>query len=241
MSAPVQVTESDVILTSGRENLPAFFALPERSTTVPGAVMVHDIFGLRDLARDQARRLASQGVAALYPHLLRGTGPFDPANNPNAGKESQPFVKAITVDQCMADLCAGLAFLRSRPEVDSQRLMIWGYCWGGAMVLRGAGRIPGLAAVVVWHGMLDGDELAEVDRARAPILGLFGGADGSIPADRVHALELRCAAAGVETDFHVFSGAPHSFCDHTRPQAFHPDACRDAWQSVGRFIRQRLG
>ena len=166
MSAPVQVTESDVILTSGRENLPAFFALPERSTTVPGAVMVHDIFGLRDLARDQARRLASQGVAALYPHLLRGTGPFDPANNPNAGKESQPFVKAITVDQCMADLCAGLAFLRSRPEVDSQRLMIWGYCWGGAMVLRGAGRIPGLAAVVVWHGMLEGDELAEIDRAR---------------------------------------------------------------------------
>ncbi len=240
MAEQFRIQESEVTVTSGDETLQAFFALPDRSGPVPGAVMIHDIFGLRDLARQQARRLASKGIAAVYPHLLRGTGPFDPSIDPEAGKSSQPYVKSITIDRCMADILAGLDWLRSRKEVDKERLITWGYCWGGAMALRGADRIPGLSATVVWHGMLKDEELEEMDRAKGPILGLFGGADEMISPEDVRALQERCAAAGVETDFHIIPDAPHSFCDHTRPQSFRRDACEHAWGEVDRFIRERL-
>ena len=240
MATAIQVRESDVTIESGGDVLPAFFALPQRTGPVPGAMMVHDIFGLRDLARGQARRLAAHGVAAVYPHLFRGIGPVDPGVDPEAGKATRPFVDAITVEQCMGDIEAGLDFLRSQPEVDPDRLIIWGYCWGGAMVLRGANRVPGLAGVVVWHGILKGEDLAEMDNAVGPILGLFGDADSSIPVSDVEVLQARCEVAGVETDFHLFPDAPHSFCDDTRPTAFNAEACKQAWKEVGRFIRERV-
>jgi carboxymethylenebutenolidase len=70
---------------------------------------------------------------------------------------------------------------------------------------------------------------------RAPILGLFGGADESIPLHRVAEFDAGLAAAGVPHDFQVYAGAPHSFFDRSMGEwAKESD---DAWHRVLAFIR----
>ena len=141
----------------------------------------------------------------------------------------------------MRDIEAGLDYLSALPQVDSQRIALWGYCWGGGMVLRGAGRFPQrVAAAVVWHGMVRDDDLALVDTANCPTLGLFGDADHLIPVEEVATLEKRLQAAGARPDFHIYPDAPHSFCDETRPESFNAAACTNAWKEVTRFLREQL-
>ena len=189
MARPIDIAEAEVTINGQT----AFCAGPRESGSYPAAVMLPDVFGLRELAREQARRLARHGVVALYLHPLRGTDAFDPVTDPEAREKCSPFVQAVTVDQCMEDLREGVRCLGARDDVDPDGVLLWGYCWGGSMVFRGASRVADIAGVVVWHGMLRGEELETVPGMKGSILGLFGGIDHLIPVSDVEALGSRPA------------------------------------------------
>jgi carboxymethylenebutenolidase len=70
---------------------------------------------------------------------------------------------------------------------------------------------------------------------RAPILGLFGGADEGIPPTEVARFADVLSAAGVQHEIVVYPGAPHAFFDIA--YAEHAEACADAWQRVLAFLR----
>lgn len=233
MAVGIEIAESDLTVNGQ----PAFCAYPTKPGRYAAAVMLPDIFGLRELAREQARRLARHGTVALYLHPLRGTGAFDPvANLEEAREKCRPFVQAVTVDLCMEDLNEGVRLLRSRDDVDPERVLLWGYCWGGSMVLRGASRVADIAGVVVWHGILRGEELGTVPNMKGSILGLFGGIDDLIPVSDVEALASACNEAGIENSLNVYPEAPHSFCDDSRPVGYRRDACEAAWKEVIAYL-----
>ena len=54
MAIPTNIIEKDIALASGDEELPALLAHPDSASPLPAVLMLHDIFGLRQLARDQA-------------------------------------------------------------------------------------------------------------------------------------------------------------------------------------------
>ena len=235
MAVGIEIAESDITVNGQ----PAFCAYPTKPGRYPSAVMLPDIFGLRELAREQARRLARHSVVALYLHPLRGTGAFEPAANVEEAREKcRPFVQAVSVDQCMEDLSEGVRLLLSRADVDPERVLLWGYCWGGSMVLRGASRVADIAGVVVWHGILRGEELSTAANMKGPVLGLFGGIDELIPVTDVEALESACNEAGIPNDLHVFPEAPHSFCDDSRPVGYRKEACEAAWKEVVAYLHR---
>ncbi|MBK34683.1 MAG: hypothetical protein CME26_04020 [Gemmatimonadetes bacterium] len=177
-------------------------------------------------------------MVALYLHPLRGTDAFDPVTDPEAREKCRPFVQAVTVDQCMEDLREGVRCLGARDDVDPDRVLFWGYCWGGSMVFRGASRVADIAGLVVWHGMLRGEELETVPGMKGSILGLFGGIDHLIPVSDVEALGSACDAAGVDHAFHVYDDAPHSFCDDSRPEGYRRAACEAAWGEVVGYLHK---
>jgi carboxymethylenebutenolidase len=76
-----------------------------------------------------------------------------------------------------------------------------------------------------------------MDRAadmQGPLLGLFGGADQAISQDQIDEFALRLDDAGVEHEFHIYPGAPHSFFD--RKQEQYAEASEDAWRRVLAFL-----
>lgn len=150
---------------------------------------------------------------------------------------------AATVEQVQADTAAAIHALRERTGV--QRVVTVGFCFGGIQSFLAATNAHlGLEAVVGFYGGLDGTRfgiagpLARVADIRRPVLGLFGGADQSIPPDQVKAFESGLAGTGIAHEIEIYPGAPHSFFD--RSFAEHADACEDAWRRVLGFL-ERVG
>ena len=84
------------------------------------------------------------------------------------------------------DRCLGQG---NRARADTARLGITGFCWGGRIVWLYSAHNPNLKAGVAWYGRLVGEPDAlhpkhPIDLAgdiKAPVLGLYGGADQGIP------------------------------------------------------------
>lgn len=77
--------------------------------------------------------------------------------------------------------------------------------------------------------------ILKVAQMRAPVLGLFGGADQGIAASAVEAFDAALAEAHVVRHLVTYPDAPHSFFD--RRFADHAATCDDAWRRVLAFIR----
>ena len=98
-------------------------------------------------------------------------------------------VSKVPDAQVMSDLDATVAWAKGTGKGDTAKLGITGFCWGGRIVWLYAAHNPNLKAGVAWYGRLVGeaDELHPknpidlVGDLKAPVLGLYGGADQGIP------------------------------------------------------------
>ena len=59
-------------LTHGNRKVQAFVVYPEVNSKAPVVILIHEIFGLTDWAKEMATRLAAQGFIVIAPDLLRG-------------------------------------------------------------------------------------------------------------------------------------------------------------------------
>ena len=103
----------------------------------------------------------------------------------------------------------------------------------------GSEMLDTFAAAVVFYGQPDSDPDA-VSAVSAPVLGLYGGSDRSIPAADVRA--LRDQARELEKSFEIviYPDANHGFANPEDPR-YDRDAATQAWRRVAEFLRQYLG
>jgi carboxymethylenebutenolidase len=145
----------------------------------------------------------------------------------------------VKLDQASDDIGAALGELRERTGATSAVTV--GFCFGGSLsFVSGANPDLELAAVAGLYGVLDASRfdgrgaLAQARDIRAPVLGLFGGADQAIRADDVESFDEALDEAGVEHEIHVYPGAPHSFFD--KKQDEFAEESEDAWRRILGFL-----
>lgn len=201
----------------------------------PAVVVLPDFRGLHPYYEALADGLAGAGVHALaIDHYGRSAGPgwrdadFDP----------MPHRQRATDAEGRADVDGALAFLDQRLGAGPRHVL--GFCFGGRRALLQGDR-DGLDGVIAFYARvaLEGDggsptALAHAGALRAPVLGIFGGADPWIPVEEVAAFREACAASGTPCEIHVYDGAPHSFFDHEWVE--HAGASADAWGRVLAFL-----
>lgn len=144
----------------------------------------------------------------------------------------------------MADLDACAAWV-GKNGGDTTRLAITGFCWGGRITWLYAAHNPALKAGVAWYGRLDGEindrtpkyPLDLAAEFKAPVLGLYGGADQGIPPDDVDAMKDALAKAGSKSKIHVYEDAPHAFHADYRP-TYRKEPAEDGWQRLLAWLRQ---
>lgn len=97
-------------------NLQAWVVYPEVKGKAPVLVMIHEIFGLSDWAREMADEVAAQGFIVVEPDLLSGYGPASASTtapcdtaNCSPGKSNVPQV------QPGSQAGSGQAFLPATP------------------------------------------------------------------------------------------------------------------------------
>jgi carboxymethylenebutenolidase len=169
-------------------------------------ILIHEIFGLTDWAKEMADELAAQGFIVVAPDLLSGLG----ANGGGSSEfpSQDAAVKAVSgldPNAVNADLDAAADFAQHIPSANGKIATV-GFCWGGGKSFAFATHRKDLSAAFVFYGPAP----ADVNPIAAPVYGFYGGNDARITAT-VPATAAAMNAAGKRYDPVTYDGAGHGF------------------------------
>ena len=229
------------IPVSGGE-IPAYRAMPAKGGPFPLILVVQEIFGVHEHLKDICRRLAKQGYMAIAAELYDRQGSV--AGMTDIQEIIGKVVAKVPDEQVMSDLDAAVAFAKASGSADTARLGITGFCWGGRITWLYAEHNPALRAGVAWYGKLVGEASQRTPRhpidlakdLKAPVLGLYGGADQGIPVDTVERMRGACEAAGKTCEFVVYPDTPHAFNADYRP-SYRQEPAKDGWARMFAWFR----
>ncbi len=219
--------------------IPAYRAQPQGGKNLPLVLVVQEIFGVHEHIKDVCRRFAKQGYCAIAVELFARQG-----NVANAAMEQiRPIVASVPDAQVMSDLDAAVAFAKASGSVDTTKLAITGFCWGGRITWLYTAHNPAVKAGVAWYGRVVGDKtplqpahpIDVADKIKAPVLGLYGGADQGIPVASLDQLKA-ALGAGTKSEFVVYPDAPHAFHADYRP-SYREAAAKDGWTRLLAWLK----
>ncbi len=229
---------ADLTLTSADGTaIAAFEARPNNPAGV-GIVIIPDVRGLHRYYEELALRFAEQGVDAVAVDLYARSAGADKRDD---AFDYGPHVARVRADTVDDDVAAGVEHLRSGPRGRELRIFTVGFCFGGRVSFLQAAAGLGLSGVIAFYGSPAGSHRSGLpapveltERMDCPILGLFAGADQSIPADAREAFDRALTEAGVDHRFVVYERAPHSFFDRRAEQ--YAEESADAWRRMLDFM-----
>lgn len=215
-------------------SIPAYRAMPARGGPFPTILVVHEIFGVHEHIKDICRRLARLGYFAIAPELFARQG--NAAAIADIRELIAKIVSKVPDAEFMSDLDATAAYAKASGKADTARLGVTGFCWGGRIVWLYAAHNPDLKAAVAWYGPLERphselqphNPIDVVAALKAPVLGLYGGADASIPLASIEKMQAALKAAKQPSEIVVYPNTPHGFNADYRP-SYRPQQARDAW------------
>ena len=226
-----------VTIDSNGFAMPAYRARPAGGERLPIILVVSEIFGVHEHIADVARRFARLGYLAIAPELFVRQG--DAKAPADIDTLFATIISKVPDAQVASDLDAAVAWAATQGG-DTARLGVTGFCWGGRQTWLYSAHNPAVRAGVAWYGRLTGvtnerQTAHPVTRAaelKAPVLGLYGGADTGIPLDTVEAMRLALAAgseAAQRSEIVVYPEAKHAFFADYRP-SYDPPSAADGWQ-----------
>jgi len=195
-----------VTLHRGDRAIQAFVVYPEVKDKVPVVVMIHEIYGLTDWAKEMADELAAEGFIVVEPDLLSGYGPNGGGYDAFSSQEDRTkAVSQLDPAGVSADLDAAADYGKKIPAANG-KLAIIGFCWGGTRSFAFAAHRKDLSAAFVFYGSAP----ADVTSITAPVYGFYGGNDARISAT-VPATTEAMKAAGKTYEPVTYDGAGHGF------------------------------
>ncbi|GAA3631402.1 dienelactone hydrolase family protein [Microlunatus ginsengisoli] len=235
----MQTTGSDDVTVDGRR---VVLVRPDGEGPWPGVVMIHEAWGIDDVLRRQAARLAGAGYLVMAPDLL-GEGSrlrcMAAAMRALQSRQGRPFE---VVEACRA-------WLVEQPDCTG-KVGVIGFCMGGGFAVVLASR--GFDVSSVNYGMVP-DDIDEVLRGACPVVGSYGEKDRQF-GPYAAKLEDALSRAGIPHDVATYPSAGHSFLNDApngpaffRPLAriMHagpdPVAAADAWRRIEAFFAHHLG
>jgi carboxymethylenebutenolidase len=206
-------------------NAPGYLAEPQRTDGAPGVVMFQEWWGMDQVIKEAADRLAGHGFRVLVPDLYRGKVA---QNREEAGHlmEGLNFGDAATQD------ARGAA--RYLKEHGAKKVGVTGFCMGGALAMLAAMNDPEFDAAVVWYGYPP-PEAGDPSTISIPLQGHWAKHDEFFKIEGVDAIEQKLKAKGAPYEFHRYD-AKHAFYNPGGIGNYHPEHAETAWRrSVGFF------
>lgn len=227
------------------------FHWPTGVASLPGIVLIHDVWGPSEHSRALAAELASEGFGVLEIDLYRALA------EPEV-RDPGERIRSLSDVEVLADLDAGADWLSRQPICRGRRLGVMGVCMGGTYSLLAACLSDRFAASAPFYGILSYDAgmllgpegrdrtrkpsspIEVADRLRMPLLASFGGEDEFVPQADVDALEAALSRSGRSYRIDRYEGAGHAFLNRTREEAYRPEASEQAWARIVPFLARAL-
>ena len=240
----------EVAFLSGSIQLPAYVARPSKTPKagLPVIIVVSEIFGVHEYIADVARRFAKLGYLAIAPEFFVRAG--DPSSLGTIADILKEIVAKTPDAQVMNDISSALAWA-DKNGGDLKRLGITGFCWGGRVTWLAAEQFSQIRAGVAWYGRLEGEKTENspthpidlVAQLKAPVLGLYGGADTGIPVESVETMKRALASlennkAAKNSRFEIYPDAPHAFHADYRA-SYREGPAKDGWSKCVAWFKQQ--
>ena len=197
-----------VSIKNGSRIIQAYVVYPEVSGKVPVVLVIHEIFGLSDWAKEMTDEIAAQGYIAIAPDLLSGLGPKGGGTSEFPDQEATiKAVSGLDPSVVLADLDATADYALKLPAANG-KLASAGFCWGGGKSFAFATQRPDLSAAFVFYG--PPPENSELTKIHAPVYGFYAGNDSRIDST-IPATTQAMQSAGKKYDPTTYDGAGHGF------------------------------
>ncbi|MBX9775836.1 MAG: dienelactone hydrolase family protein [Xanthobacteraceae bacterium] len=224
ISVPVNESQMDIYVDG-----------PDRNAPGPAIVLLYHRDGFDDFTKHVTAKLSAAGYLVAVPDVSHRIARDIPM------ADRKQFLKDSEV---VADTCAAADYLRGRPDVDKNKLIIMGHCMGGRMALLAAGRLPGFRAAVIYYGggvhlSWGGEDETPFDtlrNIRVPIIGFFGKLDKNPSPEQVNGIDAELTRHGITHTFHRYDNAGHGFQNRTPGTAGEQAAAADSWEKTFAFL-----
>jgi len=213
---------------------------PTSKSKRPGVLIVHDWNSIDDYERGRANQLAKMGYVALCADIYgKGVRPKTPQQS--GAQASRYKANRLLFRE---RLHAALEVLKKQPNVDPNRIVAIGYCFGGTGVLELARMGADLRGVVSFHGGLDADPAMKAGPVIPEVLVCHGADDPFVPPTQVS--DFKKEFAWTKLEFVSYPGAVHSFTepaagnDPKTGAAYNKAADEGSWAKMKAFFARVL-
>lgn len=205
------------------ENYKGYLALPSAGKG-PGLLLLHAWWGLTDLFKEVADRLAAEGFVVLAPDLYGGQHTAEIA-------EAEKLVSVEgAFEGRMATALAALAMLQNHSARTGDKVAVVGFSMGAAYALvLDEAQPEAFDKIVLFYGMAG----ADVSKSQAKVLAHFA------ENDPYESTEEARKMSAPNLDVHIYPGTGHWFFEHNRPDAYNAEAAQKAWERTVAFLKAK--
>jgi dienelactone hydrolase len=205
-------------------------------------IIIPTVMGVQPLEIGFAEKLVALGYHAVIADL------FGRRFTPGVDKEAAfAAMGELRSDRAaLRDrLIAILEEVRKREHVDTARIAVIGYCFGGQCALDVARSGADVAGVAAFHGLFDPPGLP-AQPIKAKVVAYHGWDDPMVPPEAVVALGKELTAGGADWQIHVYGHVGHGFTNPNAHQMgiagvfYHEAAERRSWASLVTFLGEIL-
>ena len=225
-------------------SMPAYLGRPAADPAPTAVIVAHELFGVNPDIRGVADDLATAGFLAIAPEFYhREAPPGRWLERDDAGRqEGFGYLHKLRRDQALADVAAGIGWLRSQPGIE--RVAMVGFSAGGHLAYLAACRLPVSRTAVLYGGWLPSTDIPMSQPTptldltpgiTGRVLYLAGEDDALIDAGQRKRIRAALAAARVDHELVSYPGVGHAFFWPGTPP-FNQEARADAWRRVVQLL-----
>lgn len=214
------------------DDVTGYLATPA-SGSGPGVIVIQEWWGVVPHIRDVVGRLASEGFVALAVDHYRGVATTEP-------DEANKLMLGLRIAEVSADLALAAEYLVARPEVTGASVGVTGFCMGGGLTLLAPTVSDCIDRAAAFYPAMPWPDYAPDWARYAGKSAIVHKAESDDSWAGPAIAEYAAAITGHGGTIEVFEypGSEHAFFNDDRPEVYHAEHARLAWERTLAFLRR---
>ena len=199
----------------------------------PGVLLVHRRDGMTPLTLQNAEMVARLGYVVFAPDIFGAV----PKDEEDSKAQSAKYNKDRPLMRARAQ--AGFDILRANPMVDTGKIAVLGYCFGGTTAIELAETGAPIVGTVTIHGSFRDFQHEAAKKIHGRVLILHGAEDPVAPLTEVNLLIQDLRDAKTPWQLELYSGTKHGFSTPKNPDEERANTQSQA--AMARFFKEVFG
>lgn len=234
-------TVKEIEYKVGDLTLKSKLVLPKKigKKKLPVVVLFPEWTGAGEFLLNKAREVADLGYVALAADLY-GNGKV--VTDDKTASQLAGELKAGNRAELKRRVKAGIEAAKTQKEVDADKVVAIGFCFGGTSVLEHVRSGEALSGAVSFHGNLDTPNPGT--KFNTKLLILHGAMDPFVKKEDIQKFRDELNKAQADYQWIEYSGAVHSFTnpkagsDTSKGAAYNEVAARRSWEHFKDFLKE---